>query len=81
MTTVWDWVTLLALAGLATLLLQRSTAEQESDKLWHYAPPGIGLAVVNQLGNHGQAGASAQAEPAMDDGRPGQAKARRLDLG
>jgi len=56
MTTVWDWVTLLALAGLATLLLQRSTAEQESDKLWHYAPPGIGLAVVNQLGNHGQAG-------------------------
>lgn len=54
MSTVWDWVTLFALAGLATLLLQRSTAEEETDKLWHYAPPGIGLAVVNQLGNHGE---------------------------
>ena len=53
MSTIWDWVTLFSLAGLATLLLQRSTAEQETDKLWHYAPPGIGLAVVNQLGNHG----------------------------
>lgn len=56
MSTIWDWVTLFALAGLATLLLQRSTAEHETDKLWHYAPPGIGLAVVNQLGNHGEVG-------------------------
>ena len=56
MSTIWDWVTLFALAGLATLLLQRSTAERETDKLWHYAPPGIGLAVVNQLGNHGEVG-------------------------
>ena len=56
MSTVWDWVTLFTVAGLATLLLQRSTAEHETDKLWHYAPPGIGLAVVNQLGNHGEVG-------------------------
>jgi len=56
MSTVWDWITLFTLAGLATLLLQRSTAEQETDKLWHYAPPGIGLAVVNQLGNNDQVG-------------------------
>lgn len=56
MSTIWDWVTLFTLAGLATLLLQRSTAEHETDKLWHYAPPGIGLAVVNQLGNNGQIG-------------------------
>ena len=56
MTTIWDWLTLFTLAGLATLLLQRSTAEQETDKLLHYAPPGIGLAVVNQLGNHGEVG-------------------------
>jgi len=56
MTTIWDWLTLFTLAGLATLLLQRSTAERETDKLWHYAPPGIGLAVVNQLGNHGEVG-------------------------
>jgi hypothetical protein len=56
MSTVWDWITLFTLAGLATLLLQRSTAEHETDKLWHYAPPGIGLAVVNQLGNHGEIG-------------------------
>ena len=56
METIWDWVTLFTFAGLATLLLQRSTAEQPVDKLWHYAPPGIGLAVVNQLGNHGQIG-------------------------
>ena len=54
MNTIWDWVTLFTLAGLATLLLQRSTAEQETDKLWHYAPAGIGLAVVNQLGNNDQ---------------------------
>lgn len=59
MSTVWDWVTLFTLAGLATLLLQRSTAEHETDKLWHYAPPGIGLAVVNQLGNHGEVGLAA----------------------
>lgn len=53
METVWDWVTLGTLAGLATLLLQRSSSDEETDKLWHYAPPGIGLAVVNQLGNNG----------------------------
>lgn len=54
MSTLWDWITLFAFAGLATLLLQRSAAERQVDKIWHYAPPGIGLAVVNQLGNNGQ---------------------------
>jgi hypothetical protein len=51
--TVWDWLSVFAFAGLATLLLQRSSAAEPSDKLWQYAPPAIGCAVANQLGNHG----------------------------
>ena len=53
METVWDWITLIGFAGLITLFLQRSSEEQPRDKLWHYAPPSIGCAVANYLGNEG----------------------------
>lgn len=53
METVWDWVTIFAFAGLVTLMLQRSSEETPRDKLWHYAPPALGCAVANQLGNAG----------------------------
>ena len=51
METVWDWVTVFAFAGLVTLMLQRSSEEVLRDKLWHYAPPAIGCAIANQVGN------------------------------
>lgn len=54
METFWDWITVFIFAGLATLLIQRSQAEVPSDKLWQYAPPAIGCAVANYVGNEGQ---------------------------
>lgn len=53
METAWDWLTLMVFTGLVVLLLQRSAAENPVDKLWHYAPPAIGCAVVNYIGNEG----------------------------
>ncbi|MBN8848678.1 MULTISPECIES: XrtV sorting system accessory protein [unclassified Sphingomonas] len=53
METPFDWLTLMVFTGLVVLLLQRSAAENPVDKLWHYAPPAIGCAVVNYLGNQG----------------------------
>ncbi|MFA5988455.1 MAG: XrtV sorting system accessory protein [Sphingomonas sp.] len=52
METPFDWVSLAVFTGLVVLLLQRSSMEQPSDKLWQYAPPAIGCAVVNYMGNH-----------------------------
>ncbi|MGX7953806.1 XrtV sorting system accessory protein [Tsuneonella sp. HG249] len=54
METLWDWATIFAFAGLVTLLLQRSSEEIPKDKLWQYAPPAIGCAVANQIGNAGE---------------------------
>ena len=54
METVWDWITIIAFAGLVTLLLQRSSEDEPSDKLWQYLPPAIGCAVANYVGNEGQ---------------------------
>ncbi|MGB5078954.1 MAG: XrtV sorting system accessory protein [Sphingorhabdus sp.] len=54
METIWDWMTVFAFAGLATLLLQRSTEEEPRDELWQYFPSCIGCAVTNYLGNEGQ---------------------------
>jgi hypothetical protein len=51
--TIWDWLTVFAFAGLATLLLQRSSEEVPRDHLWQYAPPAIGCALSNYLGNEG----------------------------
>lgn len=53
METIWDWLTLFAFAGLVTLMLQRSSEEKVRDKLWHYAPPALGCAVANYVGNQG----------------------------
>jgi hypothetical protein len=53
METVWDWLTVFTFAGLVTLMLQRSSEEVVRDKLWHYAPPAVGCAVSNYLGNEG----------------------------
>lgn len=51
--TFWDWLTVFTFAGLATLLLQRSAEEEPRDHLWQYAPPAVGCALVNFLGNEG----------------------------
>lgn len=53
METPFDWLTLMVFTGLVVLLLQRSSQEDPGDKLWQYAPPAIGCAVVNWLGNEG----------------------------
>lgn len=53
MQTPFDWLTLMVFTGLVVLMLHRSVAEQPVDKLWHYAPPAIGCAVVNYIGNEG----------------------------
>lgn len=53
METFWDWITVFCFAGLVTLMLQRSSEEVLRDKLWQYAPPAVGCAVANYLGNEG----------------------------
>ncbi|PKP98144.1 MAG: hypothetical protein CVT74_11920 [Alphaproteobacteria bacterium HGW-Alphaproteobacteria-13] len=53
METIWDWITVFTFAGLVTLLLQRSAEEEPRDQLWQYAPPAVGCAIVNQIGNEG----------------------------
>ena len=54
MQTVYDWLTIAIFAGLITLFLQRSSADEPKDKLYQYFPPAIGCAVANYLGNHDQ---------------------------
>ena len=53
METFWDWITVFAFAGIATLLLQRSAEDEPRDELWQYAPPAVGCAIVNYVGNEG----------------------------
>lgn len=53
METVYDWVTVAIFAALVVLLLQRSSEDEPRDKLYHYAPPSIGCALANYLGNEG----------------------------
>jgi hypothetical protein len=38
-------------AGLVVLFLQRSTAPEPRDHMYQYAPPAIGCAVANYVGN------------------------------
>jgi hypothetical protein len=49
--TIYDLVTIILFAGLVVLFLQRSVAPEPQDKMYHYAPPAIGCAVANYLGN------------------------------
>jgi hypothetical protein len=52
--TVYDLVTVALFAGLAILFLQRSAAAEPKDRIVHYAPPAVGCALANWLGNSGQ---------------------------
>ena len=56
MDTIYDWVSLAIFAGLVVLFLQRSTSEHEGKdaSLLYYLGAGIGCAVANYFGNHGQ---------------------------
>ncbi len=54
LSTPSDLITLIIFAGLVVLFLQRSTEEVPQDRIIHYAPPAIGCAVANYLGNHHQ---------------------------
>jgi hypothetical protein len=54
MQTVYDWLTTAMFAGLVTLFLQRSNADEPKDKLYQYLPPTIGCAVANYFGNRDQ---------------------------
>ena len=53
MRSPFTWLALVVFVGLAALMLQRSVAEKPVDKLWLYAPPAIGCAIVDYLGNRG----------------------------
>lgn len=54
METIYDWVTVAIFAGLIIVFLQRSTAEEPSDRIYQYVPAALGCAVANYLGNHEQ---------------------------
>lgn len=54
MQTVYDWLTLAIFAGLIVLFLQRSSAHEPKDKMYHYVPAALGCALANYLGNAGQ---------------------------
>ncbi len=55
MKTIYDLVTMVIFAGLVVLFLQRSTAQEPRDHMYQYAPPALGCAVANYVGNHGNA--------------------------
>lgn len=56
METIYDWVSLAIFAGLVVLFLQRSTSEHEGKdaSLLFYLAAGIGCALADYFGNHGQ---------------------------
>jgi hypothetical protein len=49
--TIYDLLTMAIFAGLVVLFLQRSTAAEPRDHMYQYAPPAIGCAVANYIGN------------------------------
>jgi hypothetical protein len=56
METIYDWASLAIFAGLIVLFLQRSVSEraQKDASLLYYLGAGVGCAVANYFGNHGQ---------------------------
>jgi len=56
MDTIYDWISLAIFAGLVVLFLQRSTSEHEGKdvSLLFYLAAGVGCAVADYFGNHGQ---------------------------
>lgn len=57
MSSIYDWVSLAIFAGLIVLFLHRSTGDgaEKDVSLLYYLGAGVGCAVANYLGNHGQA--------------------------
>ncbi len=56
MQTPYDWLTMALFAALIVVFLQRSVdGPPSTDRLWHYLPPAIGCAVIDQIGNIGWA--------------------------
>ena len=54
MQSLFDWISILIFAGLVVLYLQRSMAEgPPTDRIAHYAPPAVGCAAGNFVGNQG----------------------------
>lgn len=53
MQTLYDWLSLLAFAGLIVLFLQRSSMDNPPDRMISYLPPAIGCALANYVGNEG----------------------------
>ena len=53
METPYDWITVALFAGLIVLFLQRSMADEPSDRMIDYLPPALGCAIGNYLGNEG----------------------------
>lgn len=51
--TIYDLVTVALFAGLAILFLQRSAEAEPKDRIIQYAPPAVGCALANWLGNSG----------------------------
>lgn len=59
MSTPYDWITTCLFAALVVVFMDRSMrAGPARDRLWHYAPPACGCAVINQIGNAGLASQS-----------------------
>lgn len=54
MNTLYDWLSIAVFAGLAVLFLHRSVSQDEQkDRMILYAPPAIGCAAANYVGNQG----------------------------
>jgi len=54
MKSLYDLLTGIVFAGIAVLFLQRSTSKEDhGDRIYHYAPPAVGCALANYLGNKG----------------------------
>jgi Na+/H+-dicarboxylate symporter len=51
--TLFDWAAIAVFAGLVVLFLHRSTSEVAVDRIYHYAPPAVGCAIGNYVGNLG----------------------------
>lgn len=55
MKTFFDWTTIALFGVLVVLFLQRSADPQgPRDKIYQYAPPALGCAIANYLGNNGE---------------------------
>ena len=53
MQSLFDWAAMAVFAGLVVLFLQRSISEHAVDRIYHYAPPAVGCAAANYVGNLG----------------------------